>query len=190
MSAAHAAGEMIERPCRAMRSLPVRCSTASDNTPPVMQHMAGIVPANGSRSSNQPGEGDIGPALIEADLVSCMAALPPTGLHRLRGVMQPLQGSGGLWGRVPKVGAARQPWAECCKPVGLGPRLVTELHTHFAESAKLEQVISDAPDDAEREAGWLHAGEPQAVREAAEAELSDEWRVKIQKTHRLTFSKA
>jgi hypothetical protein len=27
------------------------------------------------------------------------------------------------------------------KPVGLGPRLVAELHAQFAESAKLEQAI-------------------------------------------------
>ena len=32
--------------------------------------------ANGSMSSNQPGEGDIRRALIEADLVDCMVALP------------------------------------------------------------------------------------------------------------------
>jgi len=38
--------------------------------------MAGFVLANGSMSSNQSGEGDIRRALIEADLVSCMVALP------------------------------------------------------------------------------------------------------------------
>ena len=32
--------------------------------------------ANGSMSSNQSGEGDIRRALIEADLVDCMVALP------------------------------------------------------------------------------------------------------------------
>jgi len=40
------------------------------------QGMAGFVLANGSMSSNQSGEGDIRRALIEADLVSCMVALP------------------------------------------------------------------------------------------------------------------
>ena len=38
--------------------------------------MAGFVLANGSMSSNQSGEGDIRRALIKADLVDCMVALP------------------------------------------------------------------------------------------------------------------
>jgi type I restriction enzyme M protein len=38
--------------------------------------MAGFVLANGSMSSNQSGEGDIRAAIIEADLVDCMVALP------------------------------------------------------------------------------------------------------------------
>ncbi len=38
--------------------------------------MAGFVLANGSMSSNQSGEGTIRRALIEADLVDCMVALP------------------------------------------------------------------------------------------------------------------
>jgi len=38
--------------------------------------MAGFVLANGSKSSNQSGEGDIRRAPIEADLVDCMIALP------------------------------------------------------------------------------------------------------------------
>jgi type I restriction enzyme M protein len=40
------------------------------------QGMAGFVLANGSMSSNQSGEGDIRRAIIEADLVDCMVALP------------------------------------------------------------------------------------------------------------------
>ncbi|MDP1611915.1 MAG: class I SAM-dependent DNA methyltransferase [Sulfuritalea sp.] len=40
------------------------------------QGMTGFVLANGSMSSNQSGEGDIRKALIEADLVDCMVALP------------------------------------------------------------------------------------------------------------------
>jgi type I restriction enzyme M protein len=40
------------------------------------QGMAGFVLANGSMSSNQSGEGDIRKALIEADLVDCIVALP------------------------------------------------------------------------------------------------------------------
>ena len=40
------------------------------------QGMAGFVLANGSMLSNQSGEGDIRRALIEADLVDCMVALP------------------------------------------------------------------------------------------------------------------
>jgi type I restriction enzyme M protein len=38
---------------------------------------AGVVLANGSMSSRQSGEGDIRAAMVEADLVSCMIALPP-----------------------------------------------------------------------------------------------------------------
>lgn len=38
--------------------------------------MAGFVLANGSLSSNQSGEGDIRKALVEADLVDCIVALP------------------------------------------------------------------------------------------------------------------
>ncbi|MEI7732446.1 MAG: class I SAM-dependent DNA methyltransferase [Verrucomicrobiota bacterium] len=38
--------------------------------------MAGFVSANGAMSSNQSGEGEIRKALIEADLVDCMVALP------------------------------------------------------------------------------------------------------------------
>lgn len=38
--------------------------------------MAGFVLANGSMSSNQSGEGEIRKALIDADLVDCMVALP------------------------------------------------------------------------------------------------------------------
>ena len=38
--------------------------------------IAGFVLANGSMSSNQSGEGDIRKAMIEADLVDCMVALP------------------------------------------------------------------------------------------------------------------
>ncbi len=40
------------------------------------QGMAGFVLANGSMSSNQSGEGEIRKALIEADLVDCMVAMP------------------------------------------------------------------------------------------------------------------
>ena len=39
--------------------------------------MAGFVLANGSMSSNTSGEGEIRRAIIEADLVDCMVALPP-----------------------------------------------------------------------------------------------------------------
>ena len=38
--------------------------------------MAGVVLANGSMSSNQSGEGEIRKAMLEADIVDCMVALP------------------------------------------------------------------------------------------------------------------
>jgi type I restriction enzyme M protein len=46
---------------------------------------AGVVMANGSMSSNTGGEGDIRANLVEADLVSCMVALP-TQLFRSTGI--------------------------------------------------------------------------------------------------------
>ena len=46
---------------------------------------AGVVMANGSMSSNSGGEGDIRAQLVEADLVSCMIALP-TQLFRSTGI--------------------------------------------------------------------------------------------------------
>ncbi|MDF8263737.1 class I SAM-dependent DNA methyltransferase [Luteipulveratus flavus] len=46
---------------------------------------AGVVMANGSMSSNSGGEGDIRANLVEADLVSCMVALP-TQLFRSTGI--------------------------------------------------------------------------------------------------------
>jgi type I restriction enzyme M protein len=46
---------------------------------------AGVVMANGSMSSNSGGEGDIRAQLVEADLVSCMVALP-TQLFRSTGI--------------------------------------------------------------------------------------------------------
>ena len=46
---------------------------------------AGVVMANGSMSSNSNGEGDIRAQLVEADLVSCMVALP-TQLFRSTGI--------------------------------------------------------------------------------------------------------
>ena len=46
---------------------------------------AGVVMANGSMSSNSGGEGEIRAQLVEADLVSCMVALP-TQLFRSTGI--------------------------------------------------------------------------------------------------------
>ena len=50
------------------------CSTSSTTSRPT--GLAGFVLANGSMSSNQSGEGEIRKAIIEADLVDCMVALP------------------------------------------------------------------------------------------------------------------
>ena len=65
----------------------------------------------------------------------------PTGLRHSTERPQPRWGWKISWSRFPKVGALHQPWALGRKPVGLGPRLVAELHAQFAESAKLEQAI-------------------------------------------------
>ncbi len=45
--------------------------------------------ANGSMSSNQSGEGDIRRALIEADLVDCMVALPGQLFYRVAKCFMP-----------------------------------------------------------------------------------------------------
>ena len=50
------------------------CSTSSITSR--RNGMAGFVLANGSMSSNQSGEGEIRKAIVEADLVDCMVALP------------------------------------------------------------------------------------------------------------------
>lgn len=42
---------------------------------------AGIIMANGSMASKQSGEGDIRAAIVDADLVACMIALPPQLFH-------------------------------------------------------------------------------------------------------------
>lgn len=47
-----------------------------DITSPPPGGFAGFVLANGSMSSNQSGEGDIRKAIVEADLVDCMVAMP------------------------------------------------------------------------------------------------------------------
>src|SRR5215813_5934713 len=73
-------------------SRPITCSPIRISTPPAgnanfawVQHFihhlaptgtAGFVLANGSMSSNQSGEGEIRRAIVEADLVDCMVALP------------------------------------------------------------------------------------------------------------------
>ena len=49
------------------------------------RRQAGVVMANGSMSSNSGGEGDIRAQIVEADLVSCMVALP-TQLFRSTGI--------------------------------------------------------------------------------------------------------
>jgi len=49
---------------------------AAFHPPPCADGLAGFVLANGSMSSNQSGEGEIRKAIIEADLVDCMVALP------------------------------------------------------------------------------------------------------------------
>jgi type I restriction enzyme M protein len=49
---------------------------AALHPPPGADGIAGFVLANGSMSSNQSGEGEIRKAMVEADLVDCMVALP------------------------------------------------------------------------------------------------------------------
>ena len=64
----------VRRAAQGQRQL--RLGAALHPPPRRRSGMAGFVLANGSMSSNQSGEGDIRRALIEADLVDCMVALP------------------------------------------------------------------------------------------------------------------
>jgi len=63
--------------------VPLRLHAVGSDAPPsaidaiAANATAGVVLANGSMSSRQSGEGDIRAALVEADLVACMVALPP-----------------------------------------------------------------------------------------------------------------
>jgi type I restriction enzyme M protein len=70
---------------------------------------AGVVLANGSMSSNQSGEGDIRKAMIEADAVDCMVALPGAAL-----LLHPNP-------RLPMVsGAQQKPWQRLARPARAG----------------------------------------------------------------------
>ena len=64
----------VRRAARRQRQL--RLGAALHPPPRARPGIAGFVLANGSMSSNQSGEGEIRKAIIEADLVDCMVALP------------------------------------------------------------------------------------------------------------------
>ena len=64
----------VRRAARGQRQL--RLGAALHPPPGARPGIAGFVLANGSMSSNQSGEGEIRKAIVEADLVDCMVALP------------------------------------------------------------------------------------------------------------------
>ncbi len=68
--------------------------------------IAGFVLANGSMSSQQSGEGEIRKALVEADLVDCMVALPGSSFTRRKSPSA--SGSSRATRRTALVGAARR----------------------------------------------------------------------------------
>jgi type I restriction enzyme M protein len=136
--------------------------------------LAGFVLANGSMSSNQSGEGEIRKAIIEADLVDCMVALPgqlfystqiPVCLWFLRRDKRRLpspsgRGAGGEGGVIDRRG-----------------------ETLFIDARKLGSMVDRAhreltDDDLAKIAGTYHAwrGDPQPVRAEpveARAEYAD-----------------
>ena len=67
-------GGATASPRRATRTSPGSSTSSTSSAP---RGSAGVVLANGSMSSKQSGEGEIRAALVEADLVACMIALPP-----------------------------------------------------------------------------------------------------------------
>ena len=73
---AAARGRPLEVRRAAGRQRQLRLGPALHPSPGARRGIAGFVLANGSMSSNQSGEGDIRQAIVEADLVDCMVALP------------------------------------------------------------------------------------------------------------------
>ncbi|MGH9795171.1 MAG: N-6 DNA methylase, partial [Candidatus Acidiferrales bacterium] len=74
-------GERLEKDLRWRFGVPPRGNANFAWVQHIIHHLAphgvaGFVLANGSMSSNQSGEGEIRKAIVEADLVDCMIALP------------------------------------------------------------------------------------------------------------------
>jgi type I restriction enzyme M protein len=88
--------------------------------------MAGFVLANGSMSSNQSGEGEIRKAIVEADLVDCMVALPGQLFYSTQIPVC-------LWFLTRNKGGATSP-----KPRGLRDR---RAQTLFIDARKLGTLI-------------------------------------------------
>jgi type I restriction enzyme M protein len=121
---------------------------------------AGVVLANGSMSSRQSGEGEIRTALVEADLVACMVALPPQ-------LFRTTQIPACLWffsaGKGPQ-GAQRLTDRR-------GDILFIDARSMGALVDRTERVLTD--DDIARIAGTYHAWRGTASARAAGLKYAD-----------------
>jgi type I restriction enzyme M protein len=156
---------------------------------------AGFVLANGSMSSNQSGEGEIRRAIIEADLVDCMVALPgqlfystqiPVCLWFLTrdktGRGDPLSGIGR--GDPPRDGRGDPPWSPSegrhgDLPLQKRPQRDRRGETLFIDARQMgtlvdrtHRVMTD--EDIERIAGTYHAWKESKyeIRDTAEDEAT------------------
>ncbi len=95
--------------------------------------IAGFVLANGSMSSNQSGEGEIRKAIIEADLVDCMVALPGQLFYSTQIPVC-------LWFLDPQQEAARRPTSatgaarRCSSTPASSARMVDRIHRELTDA--------------------------------------------------------
>jgi type I restriction enzyme M protein len=121
---------------------------------------AGVVLANGSMSSRQSGEGEIRTALVEADLVACMVALPPQ-LFRTTAI------PACLW----FFAAGKGPRAASQLADRRGDILFIDARTLGTLVDRTERVLTD--DDIARIAGTYHAWRGTASARAAGLTYAD-----------------
>ncbi|MBP1160237.1 class I SAM-dependent DNA methyltransferase [Rhodococcus sp. PvR099] len=119
---------------------------------------AGVVMANGSMSSNSGGEGEIRAQLVEADLVSCMIALP-TQLFRSTGIPVCVWFFAKDKAKGPKGSIDRQ-----------GQVLFIDARNLGYMVDRAERALSD--DDIAKIAGTFHAW--RGTESASQAEYADE----------------
>jgi type I restriction enzyme M protein len=121
---------------------------------------AGVVLANGSMSSRQSGEGEIRAAIVEADLVACMIALPPQ-------LFRTTQIPACLWFFAKDKG----PQGTRALRDRRGDILFIDARTMGTMADRTERVLTDA--DIARIAGAYHAWRGTESARAAGAQYAD-----------------